>query len=313
MPNSHKITYRFPRSITIQYIRDFVRVSSSIFKYQTTETKNVYVDTSGVEKIDILGSVLLYKFFEYTVRKRCFYRPDTNLVSNTYLKMELDRTGIKQLIEAFIKNGIPYDYNLKVSGDKKFFLVPIVLDKKSKISPKTEYDNINKINSFYKSTPQKKFPILQCIAELSSNFIEHSVLDTKSILLASGNENYFEIACADTGNGIISNLRPVIGALEQNSKYRIIGKAIEKGITSKQKTNHMGQGLWLINQFVTNGRGELQIFTEGAYLINKKDQIRVGDFPFWKGTIIYVKLPLGNCDLYSRVIEDISSETKKYI
>ena len=312
MPNTHKIKFLFPESITNQYAKDFVKVSSSIFKYSDKQISDVFVDVSKVVKIDVLGSVLIYKFFEYTVKKKCFFRPDTNLPSNTYIKSELDRTGMKKLIEGFIKNGIPVDYNLKVDSDDRFFLVPIILDKKTPYPKKEETDNILKINSFYKSSSSKRFIILQCIAELSSNFMEHSVLDTKSILLASGNHDYFEIACADTGNGIITNLKPIIEGRSTNV-CNIIQKSIEKGVTSKKGTNHMGQGLWLVDQFVTEGGGELYIISEGAYLKHRGKIVKVGESPYWKGTIIYVKLPLCNSSAYDSVMKKMNSITKNYL
>ena len=41
-------------------------------------------------------------------------------------------------------------------------------------------------------------------------------------------------------------------------------------------------------------KGELHIYSEGAYYINRQGKVKRGECPYWKGTIIYVNLPFNN-------------------
>lgn len=69
-----------------------------------------------------------------------------------------------------------------------------------------------------------------------------------------------------------------------------------KGITSKKGTDHMGFGLWLISEFVRIAKGEIHIYSEGAYYVNQCGKIKKGTCGFWQGTIIYVSLPLNKAN-----------------
>lgn len=86
------------------------------------------------------------------------------------------------------------------------FLAPMTL-KRSGINRRKNED-IKKIQKYYSYNSNIAYAILTCIGEISNNFQEHAVLDTQSIIVAKGNRNHFEIACADTGDGIISTLGP---------------------------------------------------------------------------------------------------------
>ena len=63
----------------------------------------------------------------------------------------------------------------------------------------------------------------------------------------------------------------------------------------------MGYGLWIINQIITLIRGKLQIYSEGFYYSNEYGKVKSGSCGYWKGTIIYLFLPLKNpvtlCDI----------------
>lgn len=104
-----------------------------------------------------------------------------------------------------------------------------------------------KINEYYSFNERVVSMIFQCLSEILLNFWEHAIEDTKSILVADGNKTSIEIACADTGNGIISTLEQS-NPSKNTSKEKLILSALEKGITSKKDTDHMGYGLWILNQ-----------------------------------------------------------------
>lgn len=78
---------------------------------------------------------------------------------------------------------------------------------------------------------------------------------------------------------------------------------MQQGVTSKKNTNHMGFGLWLVNELVTQMRGELYIYSERAYYINRQGTIRKGECYYWRGTITYVRLPLSNSEAIDAIYE----------
>lgn len=179
--------------------------------------------------------------------------------------------------------------DFKIKGE--FFIAPVALLRKDKFSKeKIKDDFLPKIEEYYKNIPEERnidktkvsSMILQCFSEILLNFWEHAVEDTKSIIVANGNSDYAEIICADTGNGIISTLKPVLNKLY--SKDDILAKAMEKFVTSKKDTDHMGCGLWILNQITNLSKGRLYIFSEGAYYLNNfgkftKESVHIGKEP----------------------------------
>lgn len=117
-------------------------------------------------------------------------------------------------------------------------------------------------------------------------------------MAAAGSTEVFEIACVDTGDGIVSTLKSQFSRNLHNLNYQILKKSVEHGISSKSKTetDHMGLGLWLVNQLVTASNGEFHLLSEGAYFFNHQGSERAGACSYWKGTIVYIKLPLNKID-----------------
>lgn len=150
------------------------------------------------------------------------------------------------------------------------------------------------------------------MGEISSNFQEHAEIDTRSVIVAKGNKNHFEIACADNGIGIVSSLKGMYGKIYNKPDYIFLAESIKKGVSSKLSESHMGCGLWLVNQYVTNSKGYFCIYSENAYLINKKGKIKCGNSPYWKGTIVYLDIPLGNPTVFADVLQSVKLK-KQYI
>src|SRR5690606_12886621 len=115
-----------------------------------------------------------------------------------------------------------YISNKEVS-EKAFKEFKIKLEERFIIAPQallrtTNYTNeylrnefIPNIEKYYSKSPESVSLIFSCFSEILLNFWEHAIQDTKSVILADGNKNKIEIACADTGIGIISNLMPMFG------------------------------------------------------------------------------------------------------
>ena len=281
-----------PASCTRRNIKYILKSMEAIFKFPNKSVPNAHFVVKQVKEVDVLGQLLIYKFLNYTVNKSCFINPSSDLRGNYYLVKELKKTGFRELINDCFQKKDPEEDDFKYKEQDGVFISPIVLTRDSK-GDKISNDNRLKISSYYSYNHLISFAILQCLCEISSNFKEHAVEDTNSIIVAQGNKKHFEIACADNGDGIIKTLGKVQERMP-TPFYSLLERSIEKGVSSKLSEGHMGRGLWLINEFVTHCMGYLIIFSNRGYLQNTAGKIKCGEAPNWQGTIIYVDIPLNN-------------------
>lgn len=287
-----------PEIFTSLYIKQFLSDMQFVFDISHKMLPNFIFDLRRTEKVDLVGLVLIYKWLEYTVRNGCFNTPMYK--DNDCIKEAYNKYGFDKLISNYVKYRKVDPNKLRYTEKDGVFVAPIIL------SNRQEAENIYapQINSYY-TNKDNAFVVLQCLGEIVSNFEAHAKDDSDSILVASGNEKEFEIVCADSGIGIVGSLsNKKLGLLKP---YEILQEAIKKGITSKACSDHMGYGLWLISQFVSTLKGNMEIYSQGGYLKNIKGHIRAGQFPYWKGTIIHVKLPLIKTDRCRKVIASAQS------
>lgn len=287
--------FRTPEKLTQQYLHYFVADTTRLFQMKGKEVSGVLFDTKQTKEVNILGVLLIYKFFEYSILEKCFKSPKCTLNECANLQKTLSKYGFKDMVDQFLKDKIPEDYSMVFNqGKDGVFIAPMTLNRgQSKETTEARYSS--KIRDYYSYDETIVFIILQCLGEIASNFVEHAVDDTKSILVASGNKQYFEIACADTGNGIVSTLGPVVGG-KNLQKFEIVEKALSKGVTSKRNSGHMGYGLWLVDEFTAATKGDLCVCSEGGIVYRHGHHIKRRDCGHWKGTIVYVKIPLNNMD-----------------
>ena len=308
-----KKKYCTPKNFSVCSARQFLDEAESIFTLANARVPGVELDTSQTEKADILGQLLLYKFIEYTIHKNCFYSPKTNISSNIRLKSGLDKTGFLPFVNEFmnkknsqLKSDIPKDYNLEWKEEDAIYIAPIVLSKDNDTYAEKEDEIYQKIRDYYNGDSIVVGTIVSCLSEIGSNFMGHAEESTNSVMVARGNKDFFEIACADTGIGSITSLRPILKGRLQI--HEILRKVLDKGVTSKPGTNHSGSGLWLISRYVSFSKGDLYIFSEGAYCHQKKNNFKMGQCGKWKGTIIYVNIPLYDKEAIAAGKREISKQ-----
>lgn len=293
----NKNNYKVPKSLDPSFSTDFLRMSEEIFSLKQQNIPNVVFDLRSVRKTGILGLLLIYKFVEFTVTNKCFFRP--LLYHNPYIKDQLEKYRFWNLLESYMNEKPKNDYNdLEYQLSDGFFIAPMPLLRSNKY---TKNSLLPQISSYYSDNEVIESIVLDCLNEVLLNFWEHAVDDSQSILVAKGNKNRIEIACADTGNGIISTLAPVLS--KKLSKENILLKALQRNVTSKLDTNHMGCGLWIVNQLVSANKGHLNIFSEGAFVNNRLGKITNGRCAFWQGTIVYLSLPLTNPIGMTKILE----------
>lgn len=292
--DSPKTIIKLPEIINASYVIPFLRNTAIIFENEGKESQNFAMDLSKINKINVLGMLLVYKIIEFSVEKKCFHLP--HVYCDAFIDEKWDEYEFLPLINAYIhlEDSSTKMKNLKVQMTEKFILAPQPLLRNSNFTNKFLKTNfLPKINEYYSGKPKVISMISTCFSEILLNFWEHAVDDTKSIMIADGNKSYMEIACADTGNGILSTLR-------NNPKYskitdeKLINLSIKKNVTSKENTNHMGYGLWIIDQIVTSVKGRFHLYSQGIAYINDYGKTKTLKTGYWNGTIVYLALPLEN-------------------
>ena len=297
MSNKYPIIFKTPKKFCVQNVKYFLINIERIFGMENKHQVGVFFNVANTKKVDILGLLLIYKFLNYTVKKHCFANPATNLRDNKEVSRMMKKIGFEKLVDENFTIKNPDETKTDYTESEGLFIAPIVLRRDG-------CNNINKVEKKikdYYNQNEISSSILQCIGELSSNFQEHAVEDTQSVLVAIGNKDYIEIACADNGEGIISSLKSVLKE-KYNNGYDVIRRSVDENVTSKPDGGHMGCGLWIVNQYVTATKRVMHIYSQNAYLKNNEGEIKCGESPFWKGTIIYIKMPLKNKEPFTRVM-----------
>lgn len=292
--NTSKKEIKIPAIINASNVLPFLRDVSIIFTFENKRLGDYALNITKLKKINVLGMLLLYKIIEFSVEKKCFHLPQ--IYFEDFMENKWHEYDFIPLMNSYIQQQDTSRnlQNLTVQMSDNFILAPQPLLRDSNFTNKylkTKF--LPKINEYYNGRDKVISMISTCFSEILLNFWEHAVEDTKSIMIAEGNNNYMEIACADTGNGILSTLK-------SNPKYdglsdeKLILSSTFKNITSKENTNHMGYGLWIIDQIVTAVGGRFHLYSEGAAYTNDYGKRRTIKTAYWKGTIVYLALPLEN-------------------
>ncbi|MHB9142350.1 MAG: ATP-binding protein [Paludibacter sp.] len=294
-------TITLPKQLNVTTVGEILRVANIIFQSEERLLPMYALDLSKVTKANVLGMLLIYKIIEYSIEKKCFFQPA--IFFDSFIEDKWTEYQFVPLINSYIKStdSSPMFKDFKIQLSDNFILAPQPLLRDNdftNIYLKNKF--LPKISEYYKGRDKVISMIFTCFSEILLNFWEHAVEDSKSIMIADGNKSYMHIACADTGNGIISTLM-------MNEKYRGLSKeelileSIKKNTTSKENTYHMGYGLWLIDQIVTEIKGRFHLFSEGVHYSNEYGKIKVNSTSYWRGTIVYLALPINNakslCDI----------------
>lgn len=281
-----------PKNLTSASIIVFILQCEKVFELKGKNEKGFLLDLSKIQKASMLGILVIYKLIEFTFTHGCFVNPMISF--DQPIRDALKKYGFSALILSYIvdKRQSESEYKkLKVSVGDNFIIAPQALLRNDKISRESLSKNyLPQIQEYYKEKEKVVSMILIIFSEVLLNFWEHAVDDTKSIIVANGNHQNIEIACADTGDGIISTLGKSLNT--SLSPQQILEKSVEKGMTSKQMTNHMGYGLWILDEIVNMTKGRMHIYSQGYYYYNEMSKKRSGKCGYWQGTIIYLSIPL---------------------
>jgi hypothetical protein len=252
-----------------------------------------------------MGALLFYKTIDYAFRNNCFGNPQIS-GNATFLESAWLHYGFLDYFKNYIepRPGSTVNEYITFQLNDKFVLAPqpLFTKERKQVNEILQKKFIPTLNTFYTDNVEAVSMIFSCISEIIGNFWEHAADDYSSLLVAEGNKEYIEISCADTGKGIISTMRESNRFKKLASPEFLMKKALTKGVTSKPLSNHMGYGLWIINQIATMTGGKFFVYSEGVYYGNERGRDYVKKCSFWKGTIIYLFLPLGNPVSMSQVV-----------
>lgn len=289
--------YTTPKYFTHNTIDDFLQKFGVVFSQTNKLERNVKVDCSKNYKISVIGIMLLYKWTNFTLKNQCFYNPTLFDDNKGRFWDSFEKYSFVELMKG-IMNDIPtkkeqqlYE-SLKVSQNSNLIIAPQPMIRGNSLTR----DNLHKIYApqiikFYGNDEISEM-ILTCVSEILLNFWKHALEDPQSILVAEGNKSKIEIGCADTGNGIISTLKEGKAEFRNLTSKQILQKAIQKHVTSKPKTFHMGRGLWILDEIATITGGIFHLYSEGVSYKNQNGKKIFDNCGYWKGTIVYLNLPL---------------------
>lgn len=303
-------TITVPPHFNANSVDEFLKKTEYVF-INPSKIDKLTINLKPLKNISIVGLLLIYKFMDYTSQKAKM--ADGYVLTNDVITKAWDDYQFNELINAYIKRSIATekDYkDFKVSVKDNLIIAPQALLRDTNYTNTYLRDEfLPKLSHYYSFDEKIAELIFTCISEILLNFWEHAVDDTKSIILADGTKDKIEIACADTGDGIISNLEPFFPQLAKN-KEEILAKSLERGVTSKKGTYHMGYGLWLVNELVNLNRGKLHLYSQGYFYRNDFGKIKMGKTGYWPGSIIYVNLnlkkPMTLSDIDASDVGDLS-------
>lgn len=255
----------------------------------------------------MIGVLLTYKIIEFSIKHNCFYAP-AYLMGKPF-REAMKKYGFTNLILTYLADKGKAEKELsklKISVQDEFIIAPQALLRNDKYSSeKLNEKYLPEIDRYYSKNKKVVSMIFTCFSEIFLNFWQHAIDDTQSIIVASGNKNQIEIGCADNGKGIITTLSQA--GKEKENRVKTLISAMEKGVTSKDMSNHMGYGLWIIDEIAKRTKGRFHIYSEGHYYQNEFGKVKYGTCGYWQGTVVYLSLPVSN----PITLSDIEQITQK--
>lgn len=293
MPSINR-TIIAPKKFNATSIITFINDCRDIYRLIDKEETGFYLNLGNVLKCDMIGVLLVYKVIEFSIKNKCFNGP-LYMMSPAFMEA-MNKYGFTKLIIAYLadKNTAEKEFaKLKVSVTDDFIIAPHALLRHDRYSSEVLNSKyLPQIEKYYSYNKKTVSMIFQSFSEVLLNFWEHAVDDSQSIIVANGNKTTIEIACADNGKGILTTL--TLANKQKKDKLKTLISAVEKGVTSKDLSNHMGYGLWIIDEIANRTKGRFHIYSEGFYYQREYTKVKYGTCGHWQGTVIYISLPVQN-------------------
>ncbi len=290
-----------PKHFRANSILQFIEDCSPVYGLSGKNEKGFLLDLERVRDCSMIGVLLVYKVIEYSIKRNCFNGP--MYLMGLPFRESMEKYGFTNLIITYLadKNVAEREFaNLKISVTDNFIIAPQALLRNDRYSSEIlNKKYLPQIESYYSFSPKAVTMIFICFSEILLNFWEHAIDDTQSIIVANGNNSNIEISCADNGQGVVTSL--VNAGKPKKDGINTFISSVEKGVTSKEMSNHMGYGLWILDEIVKQTNGRFHLYSEGYYYQRDFGKVKSGKTGFWQGTIVYLSIPLRNpitlCDI----------------
>lgn len=283
-----------PKNFRANSIIKFIYDCQEIYDLPNRKENGFLLDLSKIRECTMIGVLLIYKIIEFSIKNDCFRGP-MYLIDDPF-RESMEKYGFTKLILTYLadKEVAEKEFaNLKISVSDNFIIAPQALLRNDKYSSEVLNKRyLPQIEKYYSFKPKAVTMIFLCFSEILLNFWEHAVDDTQSIIVANGNKSNIEVACVDNGKGILTTLK--LSGKEQKDNLSTMISAVEKGVTSKELSNHMGYGLWIIDQIAQRTKGRFHLYSEGFYYFREFGKVKKGKCGYWQGTIVYLSIPLNN-------------------
>jgi len=298
------------KNYTENNISEIISKTNFIFKYINKNLNGYDFKVSiDQDKLTSITALVIYKVLAFAIDNSCLKNPSANIDNITKL---FTKFHLHDLIKAYYNQKDIDRIFSKIQPVRKsdFFVAPHPINRESIIDKNELQKKYYKtIHNYYSGINFEIIDYIKtCLVEISSNFLYHAENDEKSILMAEGNNQNVEIVSVDTSNGIISTMEKKY----KGNKDSLLKKAFERKVSSKIENGHCGTGLYLVNEIVNNLNGKLVLYTEGYLYRNIQGRIFVSKTAYWKGTIIYVKLPIKSVIDINDFFNNLTN-TKKYV
>lgn len=281
-----------PKHFRANSIINFITDCQDIYRLVNKKENGFLLDLGKVKECTMIGVLLVYKIIEFSIKNNCFNAP--MYLMDVPFREAMEKYGFTKLILTYLadKDVAEREFaNLKISVSDNFIIAPQALLRNDKYSSELlNKKYLPQIEKYYSFNDKAVTMIFLCFSEILLNFWEHAVDDTQSIIVANGNKSNIEIACVDNGKGILTTLK--LAGKEQKDNLNTLISAVEKGVTSKDLSNHMGYGLWIIDQIAERTNGRFHLYSEGYYYFKEFGKVKSGKCGHWQGTIVYLSVPL---------------------
>lgn len=285
-------TITAPKHFRANSIIDFINDCEDIYRLVGKNEPGFLLDLGKIKETTMIGVLLVYKIIEFSIRNNCFNAP--MYLMDVPFREAMEKYGFTRLILTYLadKEVAELEFvNLKISVTDNFIIAPQALLRNDKYSSEIlNKKYLPQIQNYYAFNEKAVTMIFLCFSEILLNFWQHAVDDTQSIIVANGNKSNIEIACVDNGKGILSTLK--LAGKEKKNDLITLMSAVEKGVTSKDLSNHMGYGLWIIDQIVQRTQGRFHLYSEGYYYFREFGKVKSGKCGHWQGTIVYLSIPI---------------------
>lgn len=297
---SDNIILMVPKRITVNFLPTIIRVLNQVKVYKNKRQSNFFLDFRNYEEVDLLGVLLLYKYMDYTVVNNCFYNPSLHMFNPVSISVK--KYGFSEIISRCFsdeRKAIEAFSRLRSEIKDNFILAPIAISEG--YSEDLEKQVYNKIQDYYQDDDITVM-IFTVFGELISNFYAHAKDETRSIIVGYGNKESIEVACADSGVGIVNSLKT---QYHFSSDLKYLEYSIKQNVSSKPGTNHMGCGLWEIDRLIKKNGGRFLLYSGSSYYETSNGKTEFRCVPSWDGTIAYAKLNLHHKVKLSEILNDI--------